>query len=109
MAQNGDAVVPSLEADATRAGAVSDTFAFEDRAHLAGPELAERQRYRQPALTLIDGTLNWTDPSDRFLVGMWANNITDERYRSSYNGGALDDYGNWAWPRQYGVRVGFNF
>ena len=60
---------------------------------------ADVQRYRQSAYTLVNAALNWTDPSDKYLVGVWANNLTDEDYQLSRNGSTFGDYGVWASPR----------
>lgn len=75
---------------------------------LAGPA-ADVQRYRQNAYTLVNAALNWTDPSEKYLVGVWANNLTDEDYRLSRNGSTFGDYGVWASPRTYGVRLGYTY
>ncbi|CAN7530721.1 TonB-dependent receptor [Phenylobacterium sp. LjRoot219] len=76
---------------------------------LAGPALADEQRYRQGAYTLMNAALNWTDQSDKYVLGVWVNNLTDEDYRLSRNGSTFGDYGVWASPRTYGVRVGYRY
>ena len=40
----------------------------------------------QQAYTLVDLSVVWTDPSDRFTVGLYGKNLTDEEYRvGGYN------------------------
>lgn len=67
------------------------------------------QRLRQSAFSLVNATLTWTDVSDRYLVSLWGTNLTDEKYRLSYNAGSFGTYGIWGWPRQVGIRVGYQF
>jgi iron complex outermembrane receptor protein len=76
---------------------------------LAGAALANEQRFRQPAYSLVNGSLYWTDASDHFRVGIWANNIFDKKYRLSRNGSTFGEYAVWAMPRQVGVSAGYNF
>jgi iron complex outermembrane receptor protein len=47
----------------------------------------------QQAYTLVDLSIVWTDPTDRFTVGLYGKNLTDEEYRvGGYNfPGALFD------------------
>lgn len=68
------------------------------------------QRYRQDSLTLINASLTWTDPSQHFSIGVFGNNLTDEKYRVTYSGtSAFGDYGTLAEPRTYGVKMGYRF
>jgi iron complex outermembrane receptor protein len=76
---------------------------------LAGPALARSQRYLQKSYTLINAQTTWTDPSGHYRVTVYGNNLTDKRYRLTNNGGAFGDYSSWAEPRNYGVRLGYDF
>lgn len=64
------------------------------------------QRYRQGSYATLNGSINWTDPSDTYTVGVWVNNLTNVNYRLSWNGSAFGDYNIWNMPRQFGVRLG---
>lgn len=75
---------------------------------LAGT-LANQQRYRQPAYSLVNGSINWTDASEHFRIGLWANNLFNKKYRLSQNGSPFGDYGVWAMPRQIGLTAGYKF
>lgn len=69
--------------------------------------LTETQRFRQSAFALLNASINWTDPSDTWTIGVWANNITNHTYRISNSGnGSFGSYGTMAWPRQVGARLG---
>lgn len=76
---------------------------------LAGPGLANQQRYRQGAYSLLNLEANWTDPSGRVTVGIFGRNVTDKYYLMVYSGGANGDYFTPATPRQIGGRVRFQF
>jgi len=77
---------------------------------LVGGALATQQRWREGAYTLVNGSLNWTDPSEHYTVGVWINNAFNIKYRLARNGNVQGgDYGVAAWPRQVGARVGYKF
>jgi len=76
---------------------------------LAGPELADKQRYRTKGYTLLNGEIHWTAPNDSITVSVFGSNLTNERYLDAYTGLNFGDYGYYAPPRQFGVRVGYNF
>ena len=76
----------------------------------AGPAgLNNKQRYRQKAYALANAQINWTDPSDHFTLGLYADNITNTRYNFVLSGGTFGDYSQANEPRTYGVRGGFTF
>ncbi|WP_197063546.1 TonB-dependent receptor [Novosphingobium malaysiense] len=77
---------------------------------LAGADLANKQRFRQGATTLLDAQINWTDPSDRYSIGVWGKNLTNEKYLATYNGTSyFGDYYVRAAPVTYGIRLGYKF
>jgi iron complex outermembrane receptor protein len=71
--------------------------------------LQRKQRFLQDGFVLLSAQLSWTDPRERYTVTVFGNNLTDETYRLSYEGGALGDTGVLADPRTWGVRVGYKF
>jgi iron complex outermembrane receptor protein len=73
------------------------------------PPVATMQRFRQPSYTLLNASLTWTDPSKHYKVGVFADNITDVDYHLSINALAFGQYGTWAPPRSYGIRLGYQF
>lgn len=76
---------------------------------LAGPELANKQRYRQGARTVVNGQITWLAPGGQFYITAYGNNLTDKKYRQTYSGGAFGDYGVLAAPITYGLKVGYGF
>ncbi len=76
---------------------------------LAPAAIANKQRYRQEAFTLVDGEVIWTESGGRYWVGVYGKNLTNKSYRLSYNGGAFGDYSTKAAPVTYGVKAGYKF
>lgn len=70
---------------------------------------ANEQRYRQDSFTLVNARADWTSPSGRYELGVYGDNLTDERYFLTTSGSSLGDYNQYAWPATYGVSVGYNF
>lgn len=75
----------------------------------AGAALANRQRFRQKAYALANASIDWTDASGAYTIGIFGKNLTNTNYRLTYNGLTLGDYSAKALPISYGVRVGYNF
>lgn len=68
----------------------------------------------QQAYTLVDLSIVWTDPTDRFTLGLYGKNLTDEEYRvGGYNfPGALFDnsiIGYYGPPRTVTASLKVNF
>ncbi len=82
-------------------------------ASLYGPSgpagLQNTQRYRQDGYALANAQINWTDPSDRFTIGAYADNLTNTRYNFVLSGSSFGDYSQGNEPATYGVRVGVKF
>lgn len=76
---------------------------------LGPPGLQNKQRYVQPAFGLVNTSLTWTDLTEHYKLGVYVNNLTDVRYHLSLNGQVFGDYGTFASPRTFGVRVGYSF
>lgn len=75
---------------------------------VAGPALADKQRYREGAYGLVNAALSWDSPVG-YTASVYVNNLTGVDYHLNQSGSAFGDYGTWAWPRQYGVRLGYKF
>ena len=76
---------------------------------LAGAALAGQQRYRQGAYGLLNLQASWTNPSDRYTLGIFANNVTDTRYQLVTSGGAYGDYRQFNQPVTVGGRASIRF
>lgn len=89
----------------------TDSFVLSNPS-LYGPlagSLARKQRYRQSAYTVVNAQVSWTDAAEAYKLTLFVNNLTDKRYRMTYNGANLGDYSSWAQPLTYGVRAGYSF
>ncbi|WP_395651561.1 TonB-dependent receptor [Brevundimonas sp.] len=68
----------------------------------------------QSAFSLVDLTVIWTDPSDRWTVGLYGRNLTDEEYRvGAYNfaGATFDNslIGYYGPPRTFSASLQYKF
>lgn len=62
----------------------------------------------QPSYTLINASVGWTSPTDKFDVKLWSQNLADKVYAASLQVGTLNKY-NPAEPRTYGIRFGYRW
>lgn len=65
-------------------------------------------RFRQNAYSLLNASLKWTAPSDKWDVRLWAENLTDTHRYAAYNELAVDIYQP-APPRTYGITFTAHF
>ena len=82
-----------------------------NNAILAGTPYADRsgdQRAVQDSYVLLNASITWTDPSDKYYVRLWGNNLSDEIYRVHYNPSS-STYSPVGEPRTYGVTAGYKF
>ncbi|MCW1383802.1 TonB-dependent receptor [Novosphingobium sp. KCTC 2891] len=53
---------------------------------------------------IVDASIDWTLPDDRFTIGFWAKNLLDNRYIDSiYDAPGYSGLGSFAPPREYGI------
>lgn len=52
---------------------------------------------------------SWTDPTDRFTVAAWGDNVTNSRYRTQAQYNNFGIGANWSKPATYGIEVGAKF
>lgn len=51
----------------------------------------------------------WTDPSDRYTIGLWGDNVTNSRYRTQVQYGNNGIGANWNKPTTFGIDLGAKF
>lgn len=51
----------------------------------------------------------WTDPSDRYSIGLWGDNVTGSRYRTQVQYGNNGIGANWNKPTTFGIDLGAKF
>jgi iron complex outermembrane receptor protein len=66
------------------------------------------QRLANPAYALFNGKITW-NATDKFSIGVYGNNLGDKKYFATLNSTSSGVYGQWAPPREYGVRLDYAF
>ncbi|MFA7584618.1 MAG: TonB-dependent receptor [Novosphingobium sp.] len=66
-------------------------------------------QFRQGGYETLSLRAQWTDPSDRFSLAFWGDNVTNSRYLTQvqYNNNGVG--GNWSKPTTFGVEFGAKF
>ena len=65
---------------------------------------------RQEALNLVNASIKWTAPSEKFDVRIWGNNLTDEEYYAYMaNSATSGPKGAPAAPLTYGITLGLRY
>jgi iron complex outermembrane receptor protein len=62
-------------------------------------------RLSEPSYTLVNSSLTWTSPDQRYKVAVWGNNLIDETYFLSATSSPSADFGSYGRPRSFGVRL----
>ncbi len=66
-------------------------------------------QFEQKGYEVLSLRAEWTDPSDRFSIAVWGDNVTNNRY---YTQAQYSNFGigaNWSKPATYGVELGVKF
>ncbi|WP_375397336.1 TonB-dependent receptor [uncultured Sphingomonas sp.] len=58
---------------------------------------------------LFGGQIQWTDPSDHYTIAIYAENLTNERYKIISSASAYGTYEMYNQPRSIGGRLGVKF
>jgi iron complex outermembrane recepter protein len=65
---------------------------------------------RVPTYDLVNSSITWSEPSDRFDIRLFVNNLTKEKYYSYVaNGGTSGPKYSPAAPRTYGIALGMRY
>ena len=66
--------------------------------------ILDTPRSRMEQTHIVDASIDWTLPDDRFTIGIWAKNLLDKRYiESMYDAPGYSGLGSYAAPREYGI------
>ena len=65
--------------------------------------------FSQPSYTLINGSVSWTPESERFKIGLWVTNLTNEKVLQTVRPGALSTDGFYEQPRKIGMAIETKF
>lgn len=72
----------------------------------AGPSGVQ---FPQKGYETVSLRAEWTDPSDRFTIGLWGDNVTNSRYRTQVQYANNGIGANWSKPTTFGVDLGAKF
>lgn len=64
---------------------------------------------QNPAKNLVNASLAWTSPSDRYTVELWGRNLTNEAVAATINASAISSLIQYQWPRTYGATASVKF
>jgi iron complex outermembrane receptor protein len=65
--------------------------------------------FEQGAYTLVNGSIGWTTPDERWRFSVWATNLTNEKVWQTLRPGAFGTDGFYEQPRKVGVGVEVRF
>jgi len=106
-----------------RAPKFSGTFSANYRTEVGGGELSlsgnlyhsstvffdPAHQFPQGAYDIASARVEWTDPSERYTIAIYGDNLLDEKYLTQTYG-TLTGAGNvWGEPLTYGISVRYNF
>lgn len=66
-------------------------------------------QFRQPGYATLALRGEWVDPTDRYTVALFGENVTDERYRTQVQFNAFGIGAQWSQPATWGVEVAARF
>lgn len=73
--------------------------------HNAGYNFDPAGVVQQDPYTLVDASITWTAPDDRFSIMGWVKNLTDELYIESITSGTRNNRVGYAPPQTFGVTL----
>lgn len=77
---------------------------------LAGPALANKQRFKVGPYEMVNAQVSWTEPSGHLKATVFVTNITKTLYLMNYGGTSLfGDVGVYNQPRTLGGRLAFTY
>ena len=66
-------------------------------------------QFPQKAYEVLSLRAQWTDPSDRYSIAVYGDNVTNSRYLTQVQYGNSGIGANWSKPVTYGVELGVKF
>jgi iron complex outermembrane recepter protein len=66
-------------------------------------------QFVQKGYEVLSLRAQWTDPSDRFTIALWGDNVTDSRYLTQAQYSNFGIGANWSQPITYGIELGAKF
>jgi iron complex outermembrane receptor protein len=66
-------------------------------------------KFEENGWTVVNTQIAWSDPSDRLTLALFAENVTNERYKIISAGSAYGSYEMYNQPRSIGGRIAYSF
>lgn len=66
-------------------------------------------QFREGGYEVLSLRAQWTDPSDRYMIALWGDNVTNSRYHTSVQYSNFGIGSTWSKPVTYGVELGVKF
>lgn len=66
-------------------------------------------QFKQDGYEVLSLRAQWTDPTDRYTVALWGDNVTDSRYMTQVQFNQPGIGANWSKPVTYGIEFGMRF
>jgi iron complex outermembrane recepter protein len=66
-------------------------------------------QFYQPAYATVGVRTEWKDPSERYWVALYGENLTDKRYRTQVQYNSYGIGASWNAPATWGVQIGTKF
>lgn len=66
-------------------------------------------QFLQPSYTTLSLRAQWEDPSERYTVALYGDNVTSERYRTQIQYNTFGIGSSWSAPVTYGIELGAKF
>ncbi|WP_174273547.1 TonB-dependent receptor [Sphingomonas bacterium] len=75
----------------------------------AGTDALQKGRFEENGYVLGNVQIAWTDPSNRYTVTVFSDNVTGTRYKIISSAFAYESYDEYNEPRTIGVKFGFKY
>lgn len=66
-------------------------------------------QFREGGYEVLSLRAQWADPSDRYMVALWGDNVTNNRYHTSVQYSNFGIGSTWSKPATYGIELGVKF
>lgn len=95
----------SISADYTIAALGGDVTFAGNVYHNGGYPWGGDDRIQQDSYQVVNATITWASPDDRYEVALWGRNLTDSDHLLTVSSSVLGDQAAYSRPRTFGVRL----
>jgi iron complex outermembrane receptor protein len=95
----------SISADYTIAALGGDVTFAGNFYHNGGYSWGVDNRIEQDSYQVVNATITWASPDDRYEVALWGKNLNDSDHLLTVSSSVLGDQAAYSRPRTFGVRL----